>query len=282
MSCHFLTSISKKDNLPNNQQRDGRIDMTIVVGIICKNGVVMASDSQAESFRGVKVKRVDYHKIVTFPATEDLYIAVSGAGVGTFISKATDKLKEKYESTKIATCDELANTSEGIMVSLSKRYVVDKMEALGLPPSQDIKNELELNFILLVGCTNKSGEELGLYTVHPDGIAERGEKFSTIGSGSAYAEYLLTKMYKDGLSTEQGKQLAVFVIEEVKRIDPGCGGPTQVVVLDKDGIHKLTPEEVKAISENLYKTEGCTNGVWWAVVNGEKSCDAIDKFLGSH
>lgn len=263
--------------------------MTIIVGIVCKNGLVMAADSQAESFRGVKVKHLDYHKITTFPPTGDLYVAVSGAGIGTFISKATDKLKEKYESTKITKPEELSDITEEVMTMMQKRYVVDKMDKLGV--SKNVQNQNHLhkmkvdfelpNFILMIGCTNKAGEQPNIFTVGIDGVSERTEKFGSVGSGSAYAEYLLTKMYKEGLSTEQGKQLAILVVEEVKRIDPGCGGPTQVVILDKDGIHRLNSEEVKKTTENALKMDACANHVWWAVVNGEKSCEAIEKYLAS-
>lgn len=260
--------------------------MTIVVGIVCKNGLVMAADSQAESYRGVKVKRLDYHKITAFPPSGDLYVAVSGAGTGTFISKATDKLKEKYESTKITTPDELSDISEEIMTLMQKRYVIDKMDRLGISKTshnhsrlRKFQFDMELNFIMMVGCTTKSGELPSIYTIGADGVSECGEKFASVGSDSAYAEYLLTKMYREDITTEQGKQLAILVIEEVKRIDPGCGGPTHVVILNKDGIQQLSSEEIKGITEGVQKTEACTNHVWWSIVNNEKSCEAVEKFI---
>lgn len=260
--------------------------MTIIVGIVCKDGLVMAADSQAESFRGVKVKRLDYHKITTFPQTGDLFVVVSGAGTGAFISKATDTLKEKYESTKITRPGELSDIAEEVMTLMQKRYVVEKMDKLGLSKNAHNHNRLrkvqvdfELNFILMVGCITKSGEQPNVYTVGTDGVSERGEKFASVGSGSAYAEYLLTKMYREDITTEQGKQLAVFIIEEVKRIDPGCGGPTQVIILNKKGIHRLNAEEVNKIAENTQKMDSCTSQVWWTIVNNKKSCEVIEEFI---
>jgi 20S proteasome alpha/beta subunit len=289
-----LYSPRKQNFLANNREdiflhpQEEEI-MTIIVSIICKNGLVMAADSQAESFRGVKVKRLDYHKITIFPTGGDLSVVVSGAGTGTFISKATDMIKEKYETTKIPKPEDLSDISEDVMTLMQKRYVIEKMDKLGVTNGirdhnrlHKIQPDLELpNFVLMVGCIAKSGEQPSIYTIGTDGVSERGEKFASVGSGSAYAEYLLTKMYREDITTEQGKQLAILIVEEVKRIDPGCGGPTQVVILDKDGIHRLTSEEIKKITENIQKMEVCTNRVWWAIINSEKSCEAIEKFISS-
>lgn len=268
-----------------NQDRESY--MTIIVGIVCKDGLVVTADSQAESWRGVAVKRLDYHKITVFPQTGDLYVIVSGAGIGTFISKATDKLKTKYESTKISTAEKLSDEAEEVMTDMQKRYVVEKMDKLGIggvlhdhKRLRKTQADFEMpNFILMVGCITKEGENPTIYTIGRDGVSERAEKFASTGSGSAYAEYLLTKMYRDDIMVEQAKKLGVLIIEEVKRIDPGCGGPTQVVVLTKKGIIKLNPEQIKEIAEEVFQIDGCASKTWWAVVNGEKTCDEVNKYF---
>ena len=54
--------------------------MTIIVGIVCDEGILIGSDSQAMSFRGVDVKRLDYTKIYSFSLDSDMRILITGQG----------------------------------------------------------------------------------------------------------------------------------------------------------------------------------------------------------
>ena len=56
--------------------------MTIIIGVICKNGLVVGCDSQASSVKGVPVKRTEYTKIYEIPVGGDGYALLSGAGTG--------------------------------------------------------------------------------------------------------------------------------------------------------------------------------------------------------
>ena len=51
------------------------------------------------------------------------------------------------------------------------------------------------------------------------------------------------------MGVEQAIKVAVYVIEEVKKIDPFCGGPTQVASVSKGGVKRLNDKEVKEIAD---------------------------------
>jgi 20S proteasome alpha/beta subunit len=262
--------------------------MTIIVGIICKEGLVIGSDSQASSFRGVQVKRSDYTKISEFGVNDDLNLVVSGAGVGAFISKFIDKLRESCNSTKIKTTNQVADMAEDVMIEMQKRYVVEKAEKLGFTKKVKMQETLRKSqlpevpgFVIMIGITEKNGQNPTIYTVTPEGIAERAEKFDSTGSGSAYAEYLLAKFHQLDMTIGQAINLGVYVIEEVKKIDPNCGGATQIVAIDKKGIRRLQSEEIKAIVDEISKIDTCANKVWRALINKEKNCEEVEEFIGS-
>jgi 20S proteasome alpha/beta subunit len=259
--------------------------MTIIIGILCKEGLIIGSDSQASSFRGVEVKRSDYTKITQF-SEGDFNIVVSGAGLGAFISKFIDKLQEKCKTMRIEGMNQLSDMAEDIMTDIQKRYMVEKAEKLGFTKKTKIQEpltKLQLpeipQFAIMLGIARSKGEDPTIYTITPYAVAERAEKFDSTGSGSAYAEYLLAKLYRDDMTMNQTISLAVYVIEEVKKIDPNCGGATQIVVLDKRGMRRLQDLEIKKIVEETCEIENCANKVWWSLADGNRKCEEIEGFI---
>ncbi len=235
--------------------------MTIIVGIVCGKALVMASDSQAMTSRGVDVKRVDYTKIYQFNLDSDLKVLVTGAGETSFITRAVEMLQTRWKEKRVSTNRELADLAEDTMNMIQKRYVVDRMNALGVSKSRDLQrsgvedpfNLQELGrtpaFALMLGVLDRA--EGSIYIIHPDGVAEKTERYSSLGSGSAYAEYLLARLCCEGLEVDEAVKLAIYVIEEVKKIDPNCGGPTQVSVVNEAGIVEKTATEIKTLVDGI-------------------------------
>ncbi len=67
--------------------------------------------------------------------------------------------------------------------------------------------------------------------IHPTGLVEPITDYATIGSGAAYAELLLKNLYSNELAVMNAIPIAIYVIEEVKSIDPSVGGDTQVAFM---------------------------------------------------
>jgi 20S proteasome alpha/beta subunit len=90
-----------------------------------------------------------------------------------------------------------------------------------------------------------------------------------LGSGSAYAEYLLGKLYREDMTVHQAATLAVYVVEEVKKIDPGCGGTTQLVTMEGGKLKRWSTDEVAALVADITAREkGFIDGWWQAVKQG--------------
>jgi hypothetical protein len=81
------------------------------------------------------------------------------------------------------------------------------------------------------------------------------------------------------MTMDQVINLAVYVIEEVKKIDPNCGGATQIVVLDKKGIRRLKDLEIKKVVDEICEIEDCANKVWWSLADGNRKCEEIEEFI---
>jgi 20S proteasome alpha/beta subunit len=254
--------------------------MTIIVGIVCGKALVMASDSQAMTSRGVDVKRLDYTKIYKFDLNSDLKVLITGAGETPFITRAVEVLQDRWREKRVTTNRELADLAEETMNMIQKRYVIDRLKELGVAKSKDLrKPELEESFslqelgrtpafVLMLGVLDKT--EASIYIIHPDGVAEKVERYSSLGSGSAYAEYLLARLCCQGLKIEEAIKLAIYVIEEVKKIDPNCGGPTQLSVITEAGIAEKTAMEIKKLVDEIMSKDAELTKISRGTILGRK------------
>lgn len=243
--------------------------MTIIVGVLADNGLAMASDSQAQSFRGVETKRMDYLKIQDVCNEKDTCLVSIGAGTVAFITKAIDGLGEKLRKEKLSSMREVAEEAENVMTEIERRYHVEKLEKLGLSKGKSKFEGRTLQdripqFALMVGGKFPQDGRPEIYIVGMDGVAERADKFESLGSGSAYAEYLLAKFYKEPMAIDHAAMLAVYAVEEVKKIDPGCGGNTQLVTIQGSKLRRWNSKEIAELVSQISERDKSFVEAWWA------------------
>lgn len=79
------------------------------------------------------------------------------------------------------------------------------------------------------------------------------DKYTAGGSGSPYVFGVLEDNYKDDLTTEEGIDLAVRAITAAKNRDSASGGMISVAVITKEGFKEVPEGEVKKRMEKLTK-----------------------------
>lgn len=202
---------------------------TIIVGLKCVNGVVIASDSQAEFSRGVDVKRLNANKIYTI---DGRYI-IAGSGVLTHIQTLVENVqfylmsKENQQRSELNK-DEAEKVAEEALWALVKHYNIDRANLLGLSE----RTEYFTPIAVFAGRSEGESIEYYIFFLHSyDGTIEPVHDYGAAGSGAAYAELLLKGLYYENIAVEDAVKVAAYVIDEVKAIDPHCGGDTQVAIL---------------------------------------------------
>jgi 20S proteasome alpha/beta subunit len=222
--------------------------MTINIGIKCSDGIVVASDSQIGFWRGVDVKRVNANKIYNW----DNRFALSGSGILAQIQTVVDNVKasiaqrEKDQRCQL-TKDECEDTIERIMWALYARYNIQRSQAIGADEREHFSPEC----VFAVRSTEDGNNILCLYIVHADGTLEPEGDYATSGSGAAYAEILLKNFYSDKLKVQEAIKIAAYVINEVKEMDPSCGGPTRIGTLTPTGYDELSEQEILQITQKI-------------------------------
>ena len=195
---------------------------TTTVGITCKDGVVLASDTRATM--GTLIA----HKFVrkSFMIDDHLGATVAGAVADAQALirwiQSEAKLYRMRQGTEMSV-DALSTLMANIM--FSHRYY-------------------PLIVQLIVGGTDKKGPKL--YSIDPMGSSIEDTVIST-GSGSPVSYGVLEDSFREGMSVNEGIRLAVRALNSSLQRDAMTGNEIDVVKITKDGFKKLSDKEVEKL-----------------------------------
>jgi len=199
---------------------------TTILGIVCTNGVVMASDRQVTAGNIVVNKN--------FPKTNQIndYLLVSwtgGVADAQRLSKliaAELRLKE-LKSRSRPTVKHAANLVASITYSSIRQPTM-------------IPNIVGT----MVAGFNEDGSA-ELYTIEPAGSVVKVEDYdANFGSGMPYVLGLLERQYKKNISVKEGAELAVEALKSSTQRDVGSGHGIDVFTITKEGIKKVVSQEI--------------------------------------
>ena len=205
---------------------DGNSEMktgTTTMGLVCKDGLVLAADKRATSGYLISWKKFD--KIIQI--TDN--VAVTVAGTVSDVQLLVKYLKAELRLKDIRTGRE---TSVKEASNLLANFVYNNIRKLSLIPGIS-------HFI--VGGKDASG--FHLYDLSPDGSIVEVDDYISSGSGSVMAFGVLETLYKKGLSVDEGVKLAAKGVNAAVQRDIASGNGIDIVTITKDGIKKVFSKE---------------------------------------
>lgn len=199
---------------------------TTILGIVCKEGVVMAADRQVTAGHSVMLK--NEKKVVQI----NDYLVASWCGgaadaqrLGKLIA-AELRIKE-LRSRSRPTVKEAANLTASISYSSIRQ------------PSM-IPNIVGT----LIAGFNEDGT-VEFYTVEPaGGVYKVGDYDANFGSGRPYVLGLLERQYKEDMTIKEGVELAKEALKSSTQRDIGSGFGIDVLSITKHGIKKEVEQEI--------------------------------------
>lgn len=199
---------------------------TSIVGIVCKDGVVMAGDRRATA--GNLIMSKDSQKVV--PVND--YLVVSGTGVASDIDFnqkiIAAELRLKELKTKLRPSVKEAANLIGMMIYRNIRTPSMIPSIVGL----------------LVAGVNMDGTT-ELYTVEPaGGVYPVKDYDANFSSGMPFILGLLERQYKKDLSVKEGVELAKECIKSSTQRDSGSGNGIDILTITKDGVKQVVSQEI--------------------------------------
>ncbi len=203
-----------------NDEKIKHLKGTTTVGMVCKNGVVFATDSRATA--GYLVASKEARKI--YPITESIAFTTAGGVADT--QRLVDLMRAESGYY-------FSHEGKPISVASCARLLANIMNAYSYFPF--IAN-------ILVGGVEEAGPRL-FFLDMDGGLTE--EKMVSTGSGSPVAYGVLENEFKPNLTTEEAVPIAVKAVRTAMKRDIATGNEVMVATITRKGYKELTPSEIK-------------------------------------
>ena len=195
---------------------------TTTVGVVCRDGVVLATDRRVTSGlyvahkRGRKLFILDDNKAATI------------AGLVADAQMIMDFLKSQVNLLKLSNRGPVSTKTLATFASnvlFSSRYYPYIVQ-------------------FIVGGVDETGPRI--YVLDWFGTLTE-EKFVSTGSGSPYAVGVLEATLKKNPSVSEALPIIAKAVKSAIERDPGSGEGIDVITLRKEGIRELTDEEISKL-----------------------------------
>jgi len=214
------------DDIKNEINKNVMKSNTSIVGIVCKDGIVMGGDRRATA--GSIIMSKNSQKVVKV----NDYIVVSGTGVASDID-----LNQRVFSAELKLKE---------LKTKSRPTVREAATLFGMMAYRNIRNPSMIMSVvgMLIAGVNEDGQT-ELYTIEPaGGVYEVHDYDANFSSGMPYILGFLERQYKKDLTIKEGVELAKECIKASTQRDVGSGNGIDVFTVTKDGIKQVVSEEI--------------------------------------
>ncbi len=195
---------------------------TTTVGVICRDGVILASDTRVTMgffvahHKGKKVYKIDDH------------LAMTISGNVADAQKAVEILKVNAQLYRL-------NTGRPMPISSAARLISNLLFSSRYAP---------LIAQILVGGMDTTGPHI--FSVDPFGSITE-EKCVATGSGSPVAYGVLEDKFKQDASIKDTLPIIVRAVDSAMKRDSASGDNFDVSVIDKKGYRELSDKEKRSV-----------------------------------
>jgi proteasome beta subunit len=196
---------------------------TTTIGVVCKDGVILATDTRATMGFFIAHK----HAKKVYPVAEHLAMTIAGA-VGD-AQAMVDILRANAELYHLQ--------NEAVMpVSAAARLVANILFGARLAP-----------FVLqaLIGGVDATGPRI--FALDPMGSVTEETCVST-GSGSPIAYGVLESQFKQGMSIKEAIPIVLKAVGAAMKRDAASGDSFDISVVTREGYKELSEEEKKILA----------------------------------
>ena len=199
---------------------------TTTLGLVCTDGIVMATEMRATM--GNLIGHKTTQKL--FRISDNMALTVAGlVGDAQMLARWLSAEVKLYELKTGTTMSLRAASTLMANIMNGRRYMPFWVQ------------------LLLGGIDSEGGH---VYSLDAAG-GSIPDKFQTTGSGSPFVYGVLEDRFMEDLSVEQGKELGVRALTAAMKRDSASGDGISMCVIDSNGYHKVSPEDIAKIQTKL-------------------------------
>ena len=214
--------------------------MTIAVGILARDGLVMASDTQVTSPGYMKLDQGKF--AFAMKAVQDTAgsppcnLIVSGAGAASSLGALRQEIVDSfYNASPVSRPSEIGLNAQKKLSDFHRDHITPHGRG-------------ELDVWLIIGAAH--GRNIKLWSTDKT-VIQAQSQFAAVGAGAMYAQSLLSRLFVP-VSTRGALLLAIYVVWEVKKLIDGCGQYTDAL-----GINTHTSQVFWPNRMTVRKLEDC-------------------------
>lgn len=230
--------------------------MTIGIGLICKDGVVLASDSKTEYEGSVegesRRKRFDLEKISLLECG-DMKCAIARSGMTVLSGNALRLINEAVATNPPNNVSDLLEVVRKAVAQTRRGFLESNPMMVYADPTG--------RFELILAVLHGDSPLLYVFPSHTNWyVSERSTAY--IGSGRLLADHLLSGVNWLNYSADKAIYAAVYATEIAKLKDSECEGQTLVVFISKNNHTLANQVEVNRISAECLKFKRQNEAHW--------------------
>jgi 20S proteasome alpha/beta subunit len=218
--------------------------VTIIVAVVCKDGIVMVSDSQTtrDNYRDLRTEKLHEIKFANGSALFGM------AGCHEYGLAMTETLQKEAENTEILTGDTVARVFE-----LSARKLRDRiMHNLNCTDMKQFQEQSE-RADFLIGHYFENKFLVHTVTLSMGVTIDDHKSVRAIGAASSMAFFLFNELTDRDLMREPMKRdvamiFAIYAVNEIKKCDANCGGPTNAGFVTAGFLDLQTQNQVEPVT----------------------------------
>ena len=202
---------------------------TSILGIVCKDGIVMAGDRRATAGNLIFSKHTQ--KVVQI----NDYLVTAGTGAASDV----DMLK-KLVAAELRLKE---------LKSKTRPTVKEASNLIAMLSYSHIREFTMIPFIAgtLIAGFNEDGTT-ELYTIEPAGSIEKVEDYdANFSSGMPFILGLLERQYKKDMTVKEAVELALEALKSSTQRDSASGNALDVITITKSGIQHVIKQKIEAV-----------------------------------
>jgi 20S proteasome alpha/beta subunit len=217
-----------------------RKPVTIILALRCKNSIVVAADSRTTD----NDERRDDAEKAHLVQLQDVGVIVAASGSDDSSSVVVESVKRLAGNLKLASDD----APGGLLADAFREYR-NNLIASTYGTMAEFKNSMlrdGVNCELLTAYYFRGAQKIYTADLERGVPVPRSQDHWALGVGRHIANYLVGSFDVAKMDTQQAIFTAIYVVDEVKAVVPGCGGPTQIAIIDsKNKPEKLSAESIR-------------------------------------
>jgi hypothetical protein len=209
--------------------------MTIVAGLLCLDGIVLAADTQEGGYLKNDVLKYQYARTATWLG------AVMGAGSGEYADMCQQKILHRFAATEASPEPSLSDI-EAYALELFHTHFAP----LGVYPELE---RPDAKMIIAIQPRERYGS---LLTWHQTAFVRR-DPYAFVGVGAEMAQHLF-EQFRYAAPHLRPMRIAagllIYIVSQIKAMIRDCGGQTELSMMGRDGhIYYLSEERISRREE---------------------------------